>query len=317
MIRLSCESQNMLGQTNKLNMQFTGTGLNVLACLNLYNQKTMLITVVPDNHIGKICLQDIRKYGIDTSNIQMYGNHMGIYFYEQGFGRRPSYVTYMDREHSSFNEYYFTEQEIESFVREVDIVHLCGISLATSNISCKNAILFAKIGYKMGKKVVFDCNYRSSMWKNKKEEANSFYDSILKYTTIAFMSYMDADYLGINTTYKCEYEILGEILKKYNLEAIFGTKKCKNTYQGYCLNEEGILLSKKYTLDILDRVGTGDAFCASVIYYLNEKNKSYQETVEFATKAGLLAHTTYGDTPMLNEEEVNLYTSIERENLIR
>jgi 2-dehydro-3-deoxygluconokinase len=56
-------------------------------------------------------------------------------------------------------------------------------------------------------------------------------------------------------------------------------------------------------MDLVDRVGGGDAFCAGLIYGLLEKDDT-RKALEFATAASCLKHTIPGDANLATLEEV-------------
>jgi 2-dehydro-3-deoxygluconokinase len=54
---------------------------------------------------------------------------------------------------------------------------------------------------------------------------------------------------------------------------------------------------------VVDRIGTGDAFAAGLIYGL--KHWSPQQALEFANAACALKHTINGDVNLASVEEIN------------
>ena len=67
---------------------------------------------------------------------------------------------------------------------------------------------------------------------------------------------------------------------------------------------KNVYKSKKYTIDIVDRVGGGDSFGAGLIYGL--KNKlGEQNAIEFAVAASCIKHTVEGDFNIASVDEVN------------
>lgn len=61
--------------------------------------------------------------------------------------------------------------------------------------------------------------------------------------------------------------------------------------------------SKKYTINIVDRVGGGDSFGAGLIYSLMEGYSS-EEAINFAVAASCLKHTIEGDFNLVTVDEV-------------
>ncbi|MCM8710707.1 PfkB family carbohydrate kinase [Clostridium sp. SYSU_GA19001] len=61
--------------------------------------------------------------------------------------------------------------------------------------------------------------------------------------------------------------------------------------------------SEKFSFEIVDRVGGGDAFTAGLIYALMERFEP-QKTVDFATAASALKHTIKGDANISSREQI-------------
>jgi sugar/nucleoside kinase (ribokinase family) len=59
------------------------------------------VTVLPDqNPIADAAVAELRRFGVETSDIVRGTGRMGIYYLEAGANQRPSKVVY-DREHSA------------------------------------------------------------------------------------------------------------------------------------------------------------------------------------------------------------------------
>jgi 2-dehydro-3-deoxygluconokinase len=97
-------------------------------------------------------------------------------------------------------------------------------------------------------------------------------------------------------------------MKEYNFKYIISSIRdvksaSNNTYRGICFDGNKILESKSYNVDIIDRVGTGDAYTAGFLYgYAKNMNLNY--TLEFATASSVLKHTIPGDVTLMKAEEV-------------
>ena len=64
---------------------------------------------------------------------------------------------------------------------------------------------------------------------------------------------------------------------------------CAKLYDG-----ENLYSSEKYRMEIVDRVGGGDAFAAGLIYALR-RGKTARDAVQFAAAASCLKHSVEGD----------------------
>jgi 2-dehydro-3-deoxygluconokinase len=61
--------------------------------------------------------------------------------------------------------------------------------------------------------------------------------------------------------------------------------------------------SRRYDIQIVDRVGGGDSFAAGLIYALGKK-KAPQDAIQFAAAASCLKHTIVGDLNLIRLSEV-------------
>ncbi len=77
-----------------------------------------------------------------------------------------------------------------------------------------------------------------------------------------------------------------------------------NTIQGEMWGDNKFHKSPKLDIThIIDRIGTGDAYAAGVIYGLLHY-KTDQEALDFASAACALKHTVEGDVNMVSAEDV-------------
>ena len=76
-----------------------------------------------------------------------------------------------------------------------------------------------------------------------------------------------------------------------------------NNWSGILITKEKSFKSKKYTIQIVDRVGGGDSFGAGLIYGLYNK-LGEQQSIEFAIAASCLKHTIEGDFNITSVDEV-------------
>lgn len=316
MMRLNPSNYKKLIQTNQLDFSFTGTGLNILAGLSVNGYETSILTALPDNNLGRTASANIRKLGVRESHVQYSGQHMGTYLLELGFGKRPSEVTYLNRAHSSYNQFVFTDKMIETSLEGVKFVHVCGIALSTSECSRKNALRVAELANKKGIKVCFDFNFRSSLnEKAERERLIKAYKKILSNCSIVFGSLRDlTDLLAIKGANP--EEIVHKFMSDYKLEIFAGTKRTTKDNQkylsGYLYHHKEMVVSDAFSYQVLDRIGTGDAFVSGILTGLIEE-WDLKTTINFATVSGALAHTTIGDSPLLDKAFILSQMSSEQE----
>lgn len=311
MLRLMPPNYKKLIQVDTLEFLFTGTGVNVLSGLYQCGHEVYLITRLPQNIVGQSAASQVRKLGIHDDYVTYGSNHIGIYIYEQGIGNRTSTITYLNRLESSFNTSQMSDYDF-SCLDGMSALHICGISLALSQQIREIVFKFAKEARKRNVKVIFDCNFRQSLWKESHEQIKLIYEKMLRLSDIVFAGYKDATLLlDKHTDLKLPYikqleDVMKQMCKDYHIEVIFGTMREKQYLSGYMVNENDMIISSKMELTILDRIGGGDGFAAGAIdgYF---SHMSDRELIEYATTCGVLAHTTYGDSAILSKDEIVEY----------
>jgi 2-dehydro-3-deoxygluconokinase len=325
MMRLEAPNFRKLEQTHSLDFSFSGTGVNVLSALSHFGHQTSLISKLPDNSIGQAAAAYLRTLGISLSSVVYGGDYLGMYFLERGFGPRPSKVTYTNRLESSFCQSNLEEYHLESILDGASLIHFCGISLAVSEHTRKLTIEVAQRAKERGIMISFDCNYRSTLWKGY-EEARPVYQKMLELSDICFMTEMDAIYLlemhTTETSRELQIEdLLPVVAKTYGIAAIAGTIRTihstdSQTIKGFLVEGGKVTYSSAYPLQVLDRIGGGDGFSSGVLHGVLSGLAS-QETVDFAVGSGILAHTTYGDSPISTIEDIRAFLNQQISDVVR
>lgn len=315
MMRLEVPNHLKLEQTRQLDVMYAGTGVNILGALSRYGHETALISKLPQTALGDAAIRSIRSLGIGTENIVRGGDFLGMYFLEKGFDVRASKVTYSDRLASSFNTADVTDYELDSILENTTMLHFCGIALAMTEKTRETTIQLARRAKELGITIVFDNNYRPKLWNNDYDLARKYYDEMLELADICFMSDKDAQLLLGFSSGKCEKkeileDLLSQVAQRYRIDTIACTIRNHMTspgnisqVQGFVLHNGEVAYSREYTFQTFDRIGAGDGFASGVLHGLVH-HFSIDELVEFSTAAGVLAHTTYGDTPISSQEEV-------------
>jgi 2-dehydro-3-deoxygluconokinase len=319
MLRLSTPGFGRFVQSSNLNATYGGGEANVAVSLSNYGMDSYFVSKLPKHEIGQSAVNSIRKYGVNTDFIVRGGDRVGIYFLETGASQRASKVIY-DRAHSAISEAQSNEFDWENIFKGVDWFHWTGITPAIG-VNAQNAIEEACIvAKKLGVKISCDLNFRKKMWTE--EEAQAVMNPLMKYVDVCIANEEDAEKsLGLKPSEtnieQAELNEMGyfqlakELKSKYNFETVaitlresfsaskngwsallFDEKECNNPYR-----------SKRYEIEIVDRVGGGDSFASGLIYGLLTKNNT-KETLEFAVAASCLKHSIVGDFNLSTVEEV-------------
>lgn len=316
MIRLNPEGCLKLIQSNKLNISFAGAESNVAVSLVNYGFDARYVTKLPAHDIGQLCVNDLRRYGVDTTYILRGGVRIGIDYLEKGASQRGSKVIY-DREHSSFADADPSEYNWDKIFDGADWFHFTGITPALSDNTAKAALDACKKAKHLGLTVSCDLNYRNKLWS--KEEANKVMTKLMEYVDVCICNEEDAgDVFGIHASgtdiisgklskdgYK---EVAEKLTEKFGFKAVAITLRSsisanRNKWAGMYYTNGEAYFSKEYLIEIVDRVGGGDSFGAGLIYS-TLADYSNQDRLEFAVAASCLKQTIEYDYNLVSAKEV-------------
>ncbi|HDG61904.1 MAG TPA: sugar kinase [Thermotoga sp.] len=296
MLRLSPPQGRSFLNTKELMMEFGGAEANVLIGASIFGLKTKFITAFPANELGLRAKMEIEKYGVDCSAIKLIDKgRMGIYFVKYT-GRRGIDVIY-DRKNSSINFLDVKDIDFNDF-EESKIVHLTGI---TPGLSQNARSIFLKIiKVCKGKTIIcFDVNFRKKIW-----DVSTFKgfleNHVLRNVSILFISKNDLKEIF-------SLEDTPDSLKEFH--RIYGTETivCTLGSEGALVFSEGTVEKiEAYRLDegnIVDRLGSGDAFVAGFIYgFLRLKNPF--KAAQIGNAMAVVKLMNYGDFPSFTKKDV-------------
>ncbi|MDH6363421.1 2-dehydro-3-deoxygluconokinase [Enterococcus sp. PF1-24] len=326
MLRLNPPEYFLLEQTNTLLMSFTGSGVNLLSNLAHLGKKSYLMTMVPENRIGEAAIANLNKLAIETVFVGQKDSHIGSYFAEMGYGPRATQVTYQNRRNSSFCNSQLADYDLMAFLAEVDLVHICGISLSLTDTTAETAQKLAEEAKAQGKIVCFDFNFRPSLndQPGQRELMKQRYEKMIPYCDLLFGSVRDlVELLGYGPQPQdkaAATTLIQQFMEEFEIQWFAGTNRRyyegAQSLTGKIYTPKEVFISKEHQLQVLDRIGAGDSFAASVIYGIAEK-WPLAKTVEFATASAILAHTMHGDVPLVTEKMVNHYLEHPSVDLLR
>src|SRR5262245_525366 len=99
LLRLSAPGAELLLQTPRLDVVYGGAEANVAVSLSRLGDDARMVSVVPDNPLGRAAIDELRRYGVDAGGVKQGPGRMGLYFLSPGAGLRAAEITY-DRENS-------------------------------------------------------------------------------------------------------------------------------------------------------------------------------------------------------------------------
>ena len=281
MARFSTENFYRFPQATKMDLTFGGVEANVAAALSSMGVSSRHITRFPDNEIAKAAEAHFVKLGVDTGYFQWGGDRLGIYYLEQGIGCRSGKVLF-DRMGSAFCGIKKGMFDWQSILKEATWFHFSGINPALSQGSADACIEALEVCKKNNSTVSIDINYRKNLWQYGKT-ASEVMPELISCADIVIASVYDmADQFGIPITNKTPFESFQnsalELSKKFpTIKKIVTTYRevanaSENTISSFLYENGKTIVSKNCKIStMVDRIGTGDAFAAGLIYGVMQK----------------------------------------------
>jgi 2-dehydro-3-deoxygluconokinase len=307
MLRLSTPGHLRFTQAANMGLSFGGSEANVAISLAVFGINAGHVTAFPHHDLGDAAIMHLKKYGVDTTYITRSDDRMGVYFLENGAMQRSSRIIY-DRFDSAFakvNRSMFNWNEI---LRGVTWFHWSGITPAISQGAadvCLDAVTTAQ---EMGITVSGDINYRRNLWQYGKS-VRDIMPGLIQQTNIVIGGSVDFENCTGVTADSFEEACLEMTRKFPSIRKIVNTKRTSvssshNRMKGMLFDGQRVIKSKRYNMThIVDRVGTGDAFMAGLIYGML-KGFSDEQALAFAMAAGALKHSISEDVNLVTVEEV-------------
>ena len=316
MMRLQTPGYKRFIQAQSLEVEYGGGEANVAVSVANYGMQACFVTKLPENPIGDACLAQLRKMNVCTKHIARGGERLGIYFAEKGASQRASNVVY-DRAHSSIATATPEDFDWEAIFQGADWFHFTGITPAISDEAAAISLMACKKAKEMGVKISCDLNFRKKLWTS--EKAGKVMGELCEYVDVLIANEEDAEKVfGIKAAatditsgelsdegYK---DVCRQLVDRFGFEKVAITLResisaSVNNWAALLYDGGEFYKSKKYTMNIVDRVGGGDSFGGGLIYAILSDYSS-QDVIEFAVAASCLKHSIEGDMNLVSLAEV-------------
>jgi len=307
MLRLAPEGYLRFAQADKFGVVYGGGEANVAVSLSNYGIDAAFVTKLPKHEIGQAAVNELRKFGVNTSMILRGGERIGIYYLEKGASQRPSKVVY-DRKYSSISEVKTGEFNWDEIFAGAEWFHFTGITPALSADAAAVTLEACKKAKEKGLTVSCDLNYRKNLWTT--EEAGRVMAGIMEFVDVCIANEEDAEKVfgihagesnvdGGHLDHDGYKEVAKKLKEKFNFSHVAITLRESitandNVWGAMFYDGNDFFFSKKYDVHIVDRVGGGDSFGGGLTYAMLNKY-SPQDAIEFAVAASCIKHTVEGD----------------------
>jgi 2-dehydro-3-deoxygluconokinase len=319
MLRLSTPDYKRFVQADNFDVNFGGGEANVAVSLANFGFDSYFISKLPSHEIGQAAVNSLRKYGVKTDYVVRGGDRVGIYFLETGASQRASKVIY-DRSNSSVTSLKKDELDWNKVFENAKWFHWTGITPALGKDAQECLVEACKAAKKAGITISADLNYRAKLWSEK--EAQSVMIPLMEYVDVCISNEEDAEKslgfkAGTTNVEKASLDETGyselakELKNKFNFKIVAITLResfsaSKNGWSAILHDDKDCKIpyrSKRYEIQIVDRVGGGDSFSGGLIFGLLKKNNT-KEALEFAVAASCLKQTIPGDFNFVSISEV-------------
>jgi 2-dehydro-3-deoxygluconokinase len=317
MVRLSPPKGVRLQQAKELDVHFGGAEANVAVSLAQFGMHACFISAFPNNDLGDNAVGALKRFGVDTQFIVRKGKRMGIYYLEHGHGPRPSKVIY-DRAYTAVSELNPEDVDWERALDGARWFHWTGITPALSD----SLLATLRYGLEMAKKkggitVSADLNFRKKLWSE--ENARDVMTSLMPYVDVLIGNEEDptrvfgiqpvgTDFESGKLSIEGYKKLTKELMDRFGFKKVAITLRenisaSENFWSACLFDGAKFIQGPRYHVQIVDRVGTGDAFAAGLIFCLLQGKKD-REALSFAVAAACLKHSIWGDFNIASVEEV-------------
>ena len=312
LIRFNPQGYERFIQANSMNISFTGAEANVCSALSYWGENCEFVTSLPPHELAKHGLNFLKGLGINVENCAEGQKRMGLFFLEHGASLRGSKVIY-DRFDSSFTNSNFGDYDWDKILKDANVLFLTGITPVLSDNLYDCCLKLLKKAKEKNVFVVYDVNFRSTL--SSSEKAGWILRNFAPYISLLIgneehlkmLLNIDSKYSEDETEARLK-DITYQASKILNINDIAITVRRTLSasdnivFAGLTRNGEFNLSTKKQ-VHIVDRVGSGDAFSAGLIYAILN-NFSNLDAVEFAVASNALKHTIDYDVNFSTVNEI-------------
>ncbi len=297
MLRLSTQSN--IADSDRFDACYGGTEANVLACLHALGHQVKYLSALPDTQLGQAVLNHLHGYGVETTDVKVCGDTLGIYFAENGNASRGSNVEYL-RRHSEFTRLCAEDVDFDRLFDGVDMFHVSGISFALSDCSRELGFRLLDEARKRGAAISFDFNYRSKLWSvddaRKQLVKAAGAADILLASTLDLETFLRLTPREVFDNYpNCRY------LAVRDRKALTSDKHSVSVSL-YARDGRAFTLAET-PFAVLEKIGGGDAFNGCLLHSLSQGWDIKRATL-FASAGFILKHQQRGDTFAANADEI-------------
>ncbi len=298
LLRLTPPDHRLLAQVDSLEVSVGGAEANVAVALAALGHVVRFCGCVADNGLGDRSVASLRAAGVETRHLSRAAGRMGLYFHESGRGARASRVVY-DRAQSALAQADPTSIDFAAALEGSRLLVVGGITpaLGPRGVTLARAALAAAQAADVP--VAFDFNYREQLWNAWDSDPAKILRELAAGSTVLFASPRDLSLvLEGDCADRGAAEAAFAAFPKLQLIA-WTTREVRaanhHRLTAHVQSREAAYNSEALNLtDIVERIGTGDAFTAGVLDgWL--AGKGLADIAQAGLALAALKHTLRGD----------------------
>jgi 2-dehydro-3-deoxygluconokinase len=319
LVRLSTPGNLLLSQSASLEMVVGGAEANVAVGLASLGRQARMVSRVPDNSLGEMVRGVLRGHGVDCTGVATADEgRMGLYFLEPGAGARASRITY-DRKGSSFALSGPNDYDWNALLNGVSHLHLSGITPALGDGPAMAALAAARAARAKGLFVSIDGNYRAQLWAERDVNPRNTLPDLFAQADLLFANHrdfsllLDRSYSGDGPERRRE-AALAAFAAFPNLQMIASTarraEEADRQFLAARVDTRDLAAQTDELLitNIVDRIGTGDAFATGVLYALCE-GQALAQVAQTGLAVAALKHSISGDLCLVSRTQLDAFLS--------
>ena len=205
----------------------------------------------------------------------------------------------------------------EQILEDAQWFHWTGITPALSDSAAASLREGLTLAKKKGITVSVDLNYRKKLWSE--DKARKVMTELMPFVDILIGNEEDphrvfgiqpkrTDVAAGKLDVEGYRELAKELVKRFGFKKVAislreSLSASENIWSACLWSGNKFIKSPKHRVWIVDRVGTGDAFAAGLIFSML-KGKTDKDALNFGVAAACLKHSIYGDFNLVSVEEV-------------
>jgi len=312
LLRVGTQTGNFINSSEGISIYAGGSEANVASSLACMGSTVSYISCVPDNPLVQQTLASLASRGVDHAYCRFSGDRLGLYFLLSANGLTKGDVVY-DRKFSSFSMLKPGDIDWDTVLEGCTWFHWTALTPALNEHMPQVCIEALRVAKRKGLIISVDLNYRNKLWNYGKAPIEVM-PELVSYCDVVMGNIWAAHtMLGIPVdnalNRQTSQAIYFEHATQSAIQLFNQFPSCKhvaytfrfmdnpshNLFYGSYHTPTGNFLSETFeTNEVIDRIGSGDAFMGGLIHALTT-NKTTQDVIELATSAGFKKLFVKGD----------------------